>query len=241
MAAVSPGGAPDKHAAVRRMFGRIAWRYDAMNAVMTAGMDRRWRTAAIRRAALPSGGRALDIGTGTGDLAVALACGAQGVTVVGLDYTLPMLRLAPRKARGRSVGGRTSWVLGDGHVLPFADAAFDAVTSAFVLRNFADLPAALAEMARVTRPGGRVVALEIAPDAARWWRPVFNLYFQHVVPVLGALVAGDRTAYTYLPASVAAFLDADAVARRMAEAGLEPLPPTRLVGGAVAVHVGVRP
>lgn len=240
MAAVSPGGAPDKHAAVRRMFGRIAGRYDAMNAVMTAGMDRRWRALATRRAALPAGGLALDIGTGTGDLAIALTRGAPGVTVVGLDYTLPMLRLAPRKASGRAVAERTRWVLGDGQVLPFADATFDAVTSAFVLRNFSDLSAALSEMARVTRPGGRVVALEIAPDAARWWRPVFNLYFQRVVPVLGSLVAGDRTAYTYLPASVAAFLDAGAVAQRMARAGLQPLPPTRLVGGAVAVHVGMR-
>jgi demethylmenaquinone methyltransferase/2-methoxy-6-polyprenyl-1,4-benzoquinol methylase len=241
MTAVSPGGAPDKHAAVRHMFGRIARRYDIMNVIMTGGLDRAWRQLAVREAAVAPGGLALDVGTGTGDVAVAMAGSAPGVRVVGLDYTAPMLRRAPAKAGASGVSDRTSWVLGDGLQLPFADGEFDAVTSAFVLRNFVDLGAALAEMARVAKPGGRVIALEIAPDAAPIWREAFALYFQHVVPLIGRLVAGDDEAYSYLPASVAGFLDTASVARLMRDAGLEPLPPRRMVLGSVAIHRGVKP
>jgi demethylmenaquinone methyltransferase / 2-methoxy-6-polyprenyl-1,4-benzoquinol methylase len=241
MPPVTPAGAPDKYTAVRDMFGRIAGRYDLMNALMTGGLDRVWRRWATDEAALPPGGVALDVGTGTGDLALALAASAPGARVVGLDYTAPMLRRAPAKAARSPVGDRVTWVLGDGQRLPFPDGTFDAVTSAFVLRNFADLDAAFAEMARVVRPGGRVVALEISPDAAPVWRTAFDLYFQRVVPRLGRLIGGDDTAYRYLPASVAAFLDAGSVARRLAAAGLDPLPPRRLMLGSVAIHRAVRP
>jgi demethylmenaquinone methyltransferase/2-methoxy-6-polyprenyl-1,4-benzoquinol methylase len=241
MSTVSPGGEPDKHAAVQRMFGRIAWRYDLMNALMTGGLDGRWRKIATAEAAVPAGGRALDIGSGTGDLALALAMSAPAVRVVGLDYTPEMLRLAPAKARRMGVAGLTGWVLGDAHRLPFEDAEFDAVTSAFVLRNLADLPEAFSEMARVTRSGGRVVALEINPESSPVWRPLFELYFSRVVPVLGRLVSGDRDAYTYLPASVAAFLHPSSVAAVMSDAGLVPLAPRRLLAGSIAVHVGRRP
>jgi demethylmenaquinone methyltransferase / 2-methoxy-6-polyprenyl-1,4-benzoquinol methylase len=125
--------------------------------------------------------------------------------------------------------------------LPFGDASFHAVASAFVLRNFVDLPLALTEMARVTRPGGRVVALEIAPDVAAAWRPLVRLYFGQMVPRLGAWLTGDHEAYAYLPRSVAAFLDRAAVARAMTAAGLAPLPERRLMLGAVVIHVGRRP
>jgi demethylmenaquinone methyltransferase/2-methoxy-6-polyprenyl-1,4-benzoquinol methylase len=238
---VSPAGLPDKRTAVRDMFGRIAGRYDRMNALMTAGLDGYWRRRTARAAELPEGGIALDIGTGTGDLAFALARSAPGAHVIGADYTPEMLRLAPAKAAARSLAGQTSWSQADGQALPFYDGAFDAVTSAFVLRNFADLGAALSEMARVVRPGGRVVALEISPTETPLWSPLFRLYFERLVPLVGRLVAGDDTAYRYLPASVAAFLTPEAVAERMRSVGLAPLTPYRLMLGSVVIHVGVRP
>jgi demethylmenaquinone methyltransferase/2-methoxy-6-polyprenyl-1,4-benzoquinol methylase len=223
------------------MFGRIAQRYDLMNALMTGGLDRVWRRWTVDEAALPAGGLALDVGTGTGDVALALAASADDSRVIGLDYTGPMIALAPAKASHHAAGSRVTWMLGDGHRLPFADRTFDAVTSAFVLRNFVDLPLAFSEMARVTRPGGRVVALEIAPDGAPLWRELFETYFNRVVPVIGRLIAGDTVAYSYLPDSVAGFHDTPAVASIMADSGLQPLPARRLMLGTVVIHRGVRP
>lgn len=241
MSTVVPYGAEDKHEAVRRMFGRIAGRYDLMNRVMTGGLDGPWRRRAAAAAALPPEGLALDVGTGTGDLAFELARSAPGARVVGLDYTGEMLGQAPAKARARGLAGRTTWARGDGHGLPFADGTFDAVTSAFVLRNFSDHAAAWAEMARVTRPGGRVVALEISPIRSPLWGPLFRLYFERVVPLVGVALTGDAGAYRYLPASAAGFLSPEQVSAVMAEAGLVPEPPRRLMLGSVVIHVGARP
>jgi demethylmenaquinone methyltransferase/2-methoxy-6-polyprenyl-1,4-benzoquinol methylase len=223
------------------MFGRIARRYDAMNRLMSAGMDGAWRRRAASEARVPHGGVALDVGTGTGDLAIALARSAPGARAVGVDYTPAMLRQAPAKGRARDVGCRATWVLADGARLPFAESSFDAVASAFVLRNLEDLLGALREMARVTRPGGRVVALEMSPDAKPAFRPLFWLYFGQLVPLLGRALATDGQAYTYLPASVAVFVDRAAVARAMEAAGLSPLPALRMMLGAVVLHRAEKP
>ena len=241
MSTVTPYDSDDKHTAVRSMFARIAGRYDLMNRIMTGGLDGRWRRLTAQAAALPPGGLALDVGTGTGDLALTLARSAPGVRVFGVDYTGEMLAPAPAKAERAGLGGHTGFARGDGHVLPFADDTFDAVTSAFVLRNFSDLPAAIAEMARVTKPGGRVVALEISPEAPEWWRSLFEPYFRYVVPVVGQLVTGDRGAYEYLPASAAAFLAPSAVADLMRDVGLDPSPGNPLLFGSIAIHVGTEP
>lgn len=238
---VSPGGSADKHLAVRDMFGRIAGRYDLMNALMTGGMDRVWRRATVRAAAVPRDARVLDVGTGTGDLAIDLARRHPDASVVGLDYTGPMIALAPDKARQRGLADRLTWTRADGHRLPFADNSFDAVTSAFVLRNFADLHVAYAEMTRVVKPGCRVVALEISPDSLPVWREAFALFFGKVVPLVGRLVAGDDEAYRYLPDSVAAFLSPAELALVMRDAGLVPLPPKRLAMGSLVVHQGFKP
>lgn len=240
-ARVSPGGAADKHGAVRDMFGRIAGRYDLMNRVMTGGLDGAWRRGTVRAARVPAGGRVLDVGTGTGDLALEIARLHPDATVVGLDYTGPMIARAPAKALREGLGERISWARADGHVLPFPDASFDAVTSAFVLRNFADLAEAYKEMARVVKPGGRVVALEISPESHPLWRPLFRLHFERVVPLVGRLVTGDDSAYRYLPASVAAFLGAEALGQTQRAAGLVPLPPRRLMLGSLMIHIGLRP
>lgn len=241
MSTVSPYGAADKHAAVQAMFGRIAGRYDRMNRLMTAGLDGAWRRRTAAAAGVPAGGVALDVGCGTGDLTLALAAAAPDARAVGIDYTAAMLAPAPAKAARAGRSAATAFARADGHRLPFADDAFDAVASAFVLRNFADHDRAWREMARVVRPGGRVVALEICPPTAGPWRLGFALYFHRVVPLLGRLVAGDAGAYQYLPASTAAFLAPAGVAETIRAAGLTPLPARRLMGGALAIHAGVKP
>jgi len=241
MSQTVPYGASDKHDAVRTMFGRIAHRYDVANRLMTLGMDGLWRRWTAEAAKVPPGGLALDVGTGTGDLAFTLAEGEADARVIGLDYTGEMVALAPGKARERGLDARTGFTRGDGHRLPFADETFDAVTSAWVLRNFADVGAAMAEMARVTKPGGRVVALEMSPVELPLWRDVFELYMGKIVPILGGFVTGDSGAYEYLPESARAFLTPKAVAGVMREAGLTPLPHRAIMGGGLVLHTGVKP
>lgn len=241
MSAVAPYGASDKHEAVRTMFGRIAGRYDLMNRLMTGGLDGAWRRATVAAAGLSPDGVALDVGTGTGDLAIAWADAVPRARIIGIDYTAPMLAFAPGKAARAQVADRTTFARADGHQLPFADASFDAVASAFVLRNFSDLGRAYADMARVVRPGGRVVALEICPPTSAFWRIGFELYFNRIVPFIGRIVSGDGGAYRYLPASAAAFLTPGGMAEVMRSAGLTPLPARTLMAGALAVHSGVKP
>lgn len=218
------------------MFTRIAGRYDLMNALMTGGRDRAWRRAAAAAAARAPAGPVLDLATGTGDLARAVRAAAPGRLVVGADFAEAMLRLARRKLAGTP---RLPLVAADALALPFRDAAFACVTSAFLLRNLADLPAGLAEMRRVTAPGGMVVALEITRPALRGWDTLFGTFFHRVVPLLGGLVAGDRSAYEYLPESVDRFVTPPELAGLMRGAGLRDVTWRRLGLGTIAVHVGV--
>lgn len=224
------------------MFGRIVRRYDLMNRLMTGGRDAAWRALAVRAALdgyAVGGARALDVATGTGDLALALLAGGAG-GVVGLDLAEPMLRAAAAKAGARPGHPNVAWVVGDALALPFPDGRFDAVTVGFGLRNMPDYAAALAEMGRVLRPGGRLVCLELTPLGAPLVGWVFDQYFRRVVPLVGGLLSGDRDAYRYLPASVAAFPDARRLAAMMGEAGFAPVTVRRLGGGTVALHVGVK-
>jgi demethylmenaquinone methyltransferase/2-methoxy-6-polyprenyl-1,4-benzoquinol methylase len=216
------------------MFTAISPRYDLMNRLMTGGRDQAWRRRAARMAAVASGGLVLDVATGTADLAQAFLDETGARAVVGLDFVEPMLRQARAKLAGRPV----RFAAGDALALPFPDGAFACVASAFLLRNLADLEAGLREMRRVTAPGGSVVALEITRPALPGWREAFQLYFHHVVPVLGALVAGNRAAYTYLPQSVERFVTPAELARLMAAVGLADVRVARAGLGTVTIHAG---
>lgn len=224
--------------AVRAMFTRIAGRYDLMNSVMTGGRHHAWRRVTARAVAGAPAGLALDLATGTGDLALAVRAAAPGRVVVGADFSEAMLRHAQAKLAARGER-RVPLLAADALALPFGDRSFACVTSAFLLRNLADLPAGLAEMRRVTAPGGLVAALEITRPGVRGWDAVFGLCFNHLVPVIGAAVAGDRAAYTYLPRSVERFVTPPQLATLMTRAGLRGVHYRRLGLGTIALHVGI--
>ncbi|MGI5835564.1 MAG: bifunctional demethylmenaquinone methyltransferase/2-methoxy-6-polyprenyl-1,4-benzoquinol methylase UbiE [Chloroflexota bacterium] len=227
---------PDKGTRVRAMFARVVPRYDLMNRLMTGGMDRSWRKLAVRLCE-PQGKVALDVATGTGDLAIELS--RQGARkVVGLDFCAPMLETATQKIAYLSPTVRL--VAGDVLALPFSDGSFDRVINGFLLRNVADLPRALQEMARVLRPGGRIVCLEITHPPSRLFSTLFNIYFYGIVPRLGALVSGDGAAYSYLPESLTHFPDAPHLAQMMRQAGFSDVSFRYLSFGAMAVHIGIK-
>ncbi len=225
------------------MFDRIAGLYDRMNTVMTAGLHHQWRRRATDLARLERGGRALDVATGTGDLALELASRvAPGGEVVGIDFSERMLELARAKADARAAnlsGVRVRFESGNALALAYPDGAFDAATVAFGARNFSDLGRGLAEMARVVRPGGRVVVLEITTPRRPPLSTFFELWFDHVVPALGRAV--DSQAYSYLPSSVKRFPAPDELAERMWTSGLREIRYVLTAGGIIALHVGVVP
>lgn len=239
--ASSKAGAIRSRDDVREMFGRITPGYDRMNRIMTGGRDVAWRGFAVRAALhgyAPGTARVLDLAAGTGDLAFALAVAGAG-EVVGADFAEPMLRAAQAKA-GQVAPGGPVWVVADGMAMPFADGAFDACTIGFGLRNMPDYAAALAEMARVLRPGGRLVCLEMTPLRTPMVGGLVDRGLRTVLPVVGGMVSGDADAYRYLPASVAAFPDAKTLAAMMGDAGFESVTWRRFGAGTVALHVGVR-
>lgn len=221
------------------MFDRIAGRYDLLNSVMTAGLHHRWRQRAVERTELRSGDTALDICCGTGDLTLELARRVSpGGHVVGCDFSEPMLDLAREKAAARGAAGlRFEWA--DALSLPYDAQRFDAATVGFGVRNLSDLDRGLREMTRILRPSGRLVILEITQPTRPPLSTFYSLWFDRVVPILGAL-AGDSEAYSYLPESVRSFPSPRGLAERMGAAGLERVRWTVLAGGIIAIHSGVK-
>jgi len=234
-----------EEAQVRAMFDRIAGLYDRMNTVMTAGSHHRWRRRAADLAKLPAGGRGLDVATGTGDLALELArrVGPEG-EVVGTDFSGRMLELARAKAAAlgavaaspRSAGVR--FEIANALALPYHDGEFDAATVGFGARNFSDLEQGLREMARVVKPGGHVVVLEITTPTRPPLSYFFDLWFDRTVPLLGRL-AGDPDAYSYLPNSVRRFPGPGELAALMWSCGIREIRYLLTAGGIIALHVGV--
>lgn len=221
------------------MFARISPRYDLANRVLSCGVDGLWRRAAVRFAGARTGEHALDVCAGTGDLALVLA--RAGLEVVAADFCPEMVALAPAKARRAGVRARVRALAADVLALPVPDASFDLVTVAFGLRNVVDPDAALSEMTRVLRPGGRLVVLEFGRPRVPILGRVFGLYFRHVLPRLGAWISGDRGgAYAYLESSVRRFPDAGELLERFAVAGLVDLAMRPLTGGVAWLYRGVR-
>jgi len=233
----SPAGGQAKRSYVRGMFTAIAPRYDLLNHLLSLNIDRRWRRAAVTRLgweARPAG-TYLDLCAGTIDLAAELARrdGFRG-SVVGADFVVPMLE------RGRGKAPRTVPVAADALALPFADATFDGAMVGFGVRNLADLDEGLVEAARVLRPGARFVVLDFTTPRFAPLRAVYLFYFRRVLPAVGRAVSKHTDAYSYLPESVLAFPDPDALAERFAAAGFRDVRYDRLSGGICALHYGTR-
>jgi len=226
------------------MFDRIARIYDRLNSVMTAGLHHQWRRRAADLAEAPVGGRVLDVATGTGDLAFELArrVGLDG-GVVAIDFSERMLSVARDKAAARAQAhgaagmGEVRFEQANALALPYTDDEFDAATIAFGARNLADLQCGLRELARVVRPGGRVVVLEMTTPTRPPLSLFFRLWFDRIVPLLGR-AAGDPEAYTYLPSSVRRFPDPETLAATMSQCGLVQVRYLLTAGGIIALHVG---
>ncbi len=221
---------------VQEMFARIAPGYDRMNRIMTAGQDIGWRREVIRRAALPPGGRLLDLGAGTGDLSYEALRQYPGIRPVAADFTIEMMRTG----RQRPASENLDWTGADTLHLPFQDKTFDAVISGFLLRNVAQLPLALEEQVRVLKPGGRWVALDTTRPRKNLLSPFINLHLHAIIPTLGRFLARQAEAYRYLPESTDHFLAAELLAAQMVEAGLREVSFRILMFGTVAIHWGVR-
>jgi len=240
----------DEHArSVRTMFASIAPRYDLLNHLLSLNLDRRWRRTAAQMAFgvgrrdaafslldCPQPPRVLDLCAGTGDLAIELARHCPEAHVVALDFVKPMLDRGRAKSLRAGMGDRIHVLCGDAFQLPFRAHSFDVLAVAFGLRNLSPVEAALTEAARVIRPGGRLVILEFAMPARRLWRWLYGLYFFRVVPKIGRWISGT-SAYSYLPASVALFLEPARLTETLGRLGFVDAQWRALAGGAAAVHV----
>lgn len=234
--------ADEKPAHVNAVFDSVADRYDLMNDLMSGGMHRFWKRFTLGRTQLRAGARALDLATGSADLAVGLAqrVGARG-HVIASDINQNMLERGRDRLIDDGLAGRVDCVQADAEALPLRDRLFDCVTIGFGLRNVTDQPRALAEMTRVLRPGGRVVVLEFSHPAGTWFQRLYDAYSFTVLPRLGAFVAGDADSYRYLAESIRMHPDQATLAQMMRDAGLVHCRWNNLTAGVVAVHTGFRP
>jgi demethylmenaquinone methyltransferase/2-methoxy-6-polyprenyl-1,4-benzoquinol methylase len=225
-------GIPDKRTdKIQGMFSQIAGRYDLMNRLMTAGQDVVWRREVIRRAVLAPGFRLLDLGSGTGDLVREAQQQQPGCKAVAADFTLGMMQAG-------NLRGRQDWSAADALCLPFPEAEFEAVVSGFLMRNVLDIKLALQEQYRVLKNGGRIVILDTTHPHRNLLYPFLWLHLHLVIPLLGTIITGQSSAYTYLPESTEKFLYAEQLARAMSEAGFKDVSFRRRMFGTIAIHWG---
>lgn len=229
-------GSPEK-AAVRSMFDRIAPRYDLLNRVLSAGVDRRWRRASVGYLSLPPASKVLDVCTGTADLLIEFLRRDPGHAGVGVDLSGEMLARGARKLRRGGLFPRGSLASGDAERLPLRDARFDGALVAFGIRNVGEPLLALREIHRVLRPRGPLVVLEFSMPPGLLGA-AYRLYFERLLPRIAGVVSGDRAAYSYLPASVARFPDPEAFGRLMEEAGFADVCWKPLTAGIAHLHRG---
>jgi demethylmenaquinone methyltransferase/2-methoxy-6-polyprenyl-1,4-benzoquinol methylase len=223
------------------MFDAIAVRYDFLNHLLSAGIDRRWRRRAIRALALTGDERVLDVCTGTADLAIAAVRGRPGARrAVGVDFADAMLRVAQRKLGRARLDPRVALVRGDATRLPVADSSVDALTIAFGIRNVEDVDAACREFARVLKPGGRIAVLEFAVPTTPLVGHAYLWYLRHVLPRVGAALSRHDDAYSYLPASIDAFATPDALVKTLRHAGFAGVDAVRLTLGSVCLYTAQR-
>lgn len=227
----------ERAAYLRDMFGQISDRYNLINRLIALGQDRVWRRKAVHAAALPPGGLLLDVGSGTGDIALEALRIDATLRIIAVDFSAQMMRVGCRRPNGQ----RIFWCQTDALELPFPDATFDAVTSGYLVRNVIDVRRAFEEQIRVVKPGGRVVCLETSPPQRTALRPLVLFHFKVVIPLLGYLIARNRPAYRYLPQSTQAFMTPDQLAVIMKNIGLEEVSYHRFMFGTMTVLVGVRP
>lgn len=222
------------------MFDRIAPRYDLLNHLLSAGLDRRWRNQAIDALGSPAGARVLDLCTGTADLAVAAVSRVRGVQVLGVDFSSEMLRLGLAKVRRGALGSSIALVRGDASCLPVAGRSCDAVTIGFGIRNVAEPEKALAEIARVLKPGGRLAILEFGEPRIPGIRTLYAWYFRYLLPFIGKLVSKHDSAYSYLPASVNTFPPPAEFCRRIAATDFSQVQAVPLTFGIVYLYTGTK-
>ncbi|MCA1959821.1 MAG: bifunctional demethylmenaquinone methyltransferase/2-methoxy-6-polyprenyl-1,4-benzoquinol methylase UbiE [Desulfomonile sp.] len=230
----------ERIALVKRIFNSVTPHYDLLNRLMSARQDVRWRKFTAKR--IPTDAtRVLDVATGTGDLAIEIAHRRPQVQIAGVDFVERMMRPAQTKTVARGLNGRIAYAAGDALALPFRDDEFDAATIAFGIRNIPDRAAALREMARVVKPGGKVMVLEMTFPKSLGLRRFFEWYLNHVMPVVGRTISGNQEAYRYLPASIQDFLHPDELARLFSEVGLSSVKAFPLTLGITYLHEGIVP
>jgi demethylmenaquinone methyltransferase/2-methoxy-6-polyprenyl-1,4-benzoquinol methylase len=238
---VSTGSVSKHPARIAEMFDRIAWRYDRLNHLLSAGLDRRWRRRGVAALGLTGRERVLDVCTGTGDLAIEAVTARPGARdVIGIDFAAEMLRMAQQKQRARGLAPRLRLARGDATRLPLPDASMDAAMIAFGIRNVVDPEGACAEIRRVLRPGGRLMILEFGNPRVPLIRTCYRLYFTVVLPIVGRIFSKHQEAYRYLPASVQQFPAGEAFAAVLERAGLDVVTVDSWTLGVVYLYVARR-
>ena len=223
---------------IKNMFDQISPRYVLMNRLMTFGQDRYWRKQLVKFAGIKNGDRLLDVATGTGDVIMeALEQKIQLKDGVGLDFSAGMLAVA----QSRLDIPQIQWMQADALELPFKGNKFDAVTSAYLMRNAIDIKTALTEQFKVLKPGGRIICLDTTPPKKTMLSPLIDFYFLKIIPLLGALIASSKAAYTYLPETTKNFKTADELKAMMIQAGFKKVAYKKYMFGTIAIHWGIKP